>query len=138
MTDIERRALLGDKQAQKECTEKGILLPCPCCKNKAEVLFDDSAFDGEPPRRFHYIRCKSCFLKSGLYTSVIAALDKWNNRPALPIGQCEECLKSRDLNRNDSFERQYSEDCVWCMEYNDARFSSDFCNYFEPKEGEEH
>ena len=25
------RALMGDKQAQQECTAKGIMLPCPCC-----------------------------------------------------------------------------------------------------------
>ena len=31
MTDLERRALLGDRQAQEECTEKGIMLPCPFC-----------------------------------------------------------------------------------------------------------
>ena len=31
MTDLERRALLGDKEAQKECTEKGIVLTCPVC-----------------------------------------------------------------------------------------------------------
>lgn len=29
MTDIERRALLGDPQAQEECTRRGIVLPCP-------------------------------------------------------------------------------------------------------------
>ena len=33
MTEKEliRRALLGDQQAQKECTEKEIVLPCPHC-----------------------------------------------------------------------------------------------------------
>ena len=29
MTELERRALLGDAEAQRECTEKGIVLPCP-------------------------------------------------------------------------------------------------------------
>lgn len=64
-------------------------------------------------------------------------LNPETTRPAPPIRRCVECWKSRDLNQNDSLERQYSPDCVWCMEYNDARFSSDFCNYFEPKEHEE-
>lgn len=32
MTDLERRALLGDKQAQEECTRRGIVLTCPLCK----------------------------------------------------------------------------------------------------------
>lgn len=31
MTDLERRALLGDRQAQEECTRHGIVLPCPFC-----------------------------------------------------------------------------------------------------------
>ncbi len=31
MTDLERRALLGDKQAQKDCTKRRIMLPCPFC-----------------------------------------------------------------------------------------------------------
>lgn len=39
MTDLERRALLGDQEAQKECTEKGIALPCPHCGAKdAEII----------------------------------------------------------------------------------------------------
>lgn len=31
MTDKEliRRAILGSREAQQECTEKGIVLPCP-------------------------------------------------------------------------------------------------------------
>lgn len=37
MTELERLALLGDKQAQKECTEKGIVLPCPKCLSKINV-----------------------------------------------------------------------------------------------------
>lgn len=33
MTELERKALLGDQEAQRECTEKGIVLPCSrCCK----------------------------------------------------------------------------------------------------------
>lgn len=27
--ELIRRALLGDQDAQKQCTEKGIVLPCP-------------------------------------------------------------------------------------------------------------
>lgn len=30
MTDLERRALLGDQEAQKQLTESGTLLPCDC------------------------------------------------------------------------------------------------------------
>ena len=31
MTEFERKAMLGDKQAQEECTRKGIVLSCPFC-----------------------------------------------------------------------------------------------------------
>lgn len=40
MTELERRALMGDKKAQEECTEKGIVLPCPFCGKKLETLYD--------------------------------------------------------------------------------------------------
>lgn len=40
MTERELRALLGDKDAQRECTEKGILLPCPCCGGTAKLKRD--------------------------------------------------------------------------------------------------
>lgn len=95
MTDLERRALLGDQQAQEECTRRGIVPPCPCCKNKSELLVEEIAFDGEAPRNFHYIRCKSCFLKSGLYTSVIAVLNKWNTRAPILSADEMEVLDER-------------------------------------------
>ena len=31
MDSLIRKALLGDKKSQEECTAKGIVLPCPCC-----------------------------------------------------------------------------------------------------------
>ena len=36
--DIVRRALLGDKKAQEELTEKGKLLPCPFCGNEKNII----------------------------------------------------------------------------------------------------
>lgn len=129
MTDLERRALLGDAEAQRECTEKGIVLICPCCKNESELLVEEGAFDGEAPRQLYYIRCKSCFLQSGLYTSKIAALNKWNTRPTPPIGRCKECkYRSND-------------DPTVCNNPVTGLFDmltpDDFCSYFEPKGGEE-
>lgn len=35
MDSLVRKALLGDKKSQEECTEKGIVLPCPFCGNAA-------------------------------------------------------------------------------------------------------
>ena len=126
MTDLERRALLGDKQAQEECTEKGIVLTCPCCKNESELLVEEGAFDGEAPRQLYYIRCKSCFLQSGLYTSKIAALNKWNTRSALPIGRCGECKHSWNQD-----EYGY----INCTNLNVIMKQDDYCSLFEPKEG---
>lgn len=36
--DLIRRALLGDQDAQKQCTEKGIALPCPFCGSENTVI----------------------------------------------------------------------------------------------------
>ena len=47
MTNLERRALLGDVEAQRECTEKGIVLPCPHCKGNGKVSFKDHLFLGK-------------------------------------------------------------------------------------------
>lgn len=50
MTDLERRALMGDKKAQEECTEKGIMLPCPHCSGNGKVSFKDHRFVGQNMR----------------------------------------------------------------------------------------
>lgn len=31
MVELERKALMGDREAQRLCTEQGIVLPCPRC-----------------------------------------------------------------------------------------------------------
>ena len=122
MTDLERRALLGDKQAQEECTKKEIVLTCPCCKNESELLVEEGAFDGEAPRQLYYIRCKSCFLQSGLYTSKIAALNKWNTRTTPPIGRCGEC-KRNHLRNGKHF----------CEIHGVVNNKNDYCSFFESR-----
>lgn len=47
MTDLERRALLGDRQAQEECTKRGIVLSCPHCNGNGKVSFKDYRFVGQ-------------------------------------------------------------------------------------------
>lgn len=85
MTDLERRALLGDKQAQEECTRQGIVLPCPFCGGKAEEaylkrkkLFASMRF----PYNTHYvyIRCKTCGATGKLCWTVENAIESWNRR----------------------------------------------------------
>lgn len=130
-----RRALLGDPEAQKECTEKGIVLICPCCKSDAELITETANFTGEPERDFHTVRCKSCFLKTGLYKTQRDALHKWNTRPAPPIGRCGECKYFNHFfnavghcmihsQEKDSFGDGYRVEML----------KTDFCSYFEPKE----
>lgn len=38
MDSLVRKALLGDREAQRECTEKGIVLPCPFCGNENNII----------------------------------------------------------------------------------------------------
>lgn len=37
MTELERKALMGDKEAQRICTEQGVVLPCPKCFKPVKV-----------------------------------------------------------------------------------------------------
>ena len=83
MTDLERRALLGDAKAQRECTEKGIVLPCPKCGAKSEKIeySVDSLFI-----------CRECGIsQSSSFYTYDGALADWNTRTAPPIGRCREC-----------------------------------------------
>lgn len=92
MNELERRALLGDRQAQEECTRKGILLPCPFCGGKASVSCDPDGTVDTMGRVWAYtLVCQKCCATSGLLFSQIMAIGKWNNRAAPPIGRCKDC-----------------------------------------------
>ena len=135
MTDLERRALLGDQEAQKECTEKGIALPCPHCGAKdAEII--KYAFG-----RLRY-ECQSCHAATCLHGSAKMALVDWNTRPAPPIGRCSEC-KNWDEDYSYGLSRFGIYMCA-CHEWSDpengmTRYTgeNDYCGHFEPKEREE-
>lgn len=75
MTDLERRALLGDRQAQEECTRKGIVLPCPFCGGEAEAIEEDG---------FYTVVCKDRYCISNdirpEYREAMVALADWNTR----------------------------------------------------------
>lgn len=116
-----RRALLGDKQAQRECTEKEIILPCPICGGKARL--EDMGFP-------HHVYCERCGLKS---TSVKYgeegekdAVKKWNTRTAPPVGRCGRCKWFYESNRE-----------IGCTNplgmYQTQIDENDFCSCFEPK-----
>lgn len=131
MTEKEliRRALLGDKQAQEECAEKGIALPCPLCRGDVTVI--------EVPAHKHYIvdlpeYGGSCFIECNNCTYAISgddrldALRTHNTRPDPPIGRCGEC------------KHYYSESpsTGYCDNVQDVKCDTDYCSCFEPKEEE--
>ena len=121
--ELIRRALLGDKQAQKKCTEKGIVLPCPICGGEIKIKQCD--WD------MFYPYCNGCkFTFNFLFDSKKDAIEVVNDRPAPPIGRCGEC-KCWQRNGSDwgSCSKWYTEDKVQAFMLED-----DFCSYFEPKE----
>lgn len=112
-TDIERRALLGDRQAQEECTRQGIALPCPLCGKQVKRSVSGMLFYC-PECRFHK-------LFHSYEVNKEEALFIWNHRTAPPIGRCKDC------------------DCYWpnaeqCGHSGETVKENDFCSKFKPKE----
>ena len=118
MTDKEliRRALLGDWEAQQECTRREIVLPCPKC-GKGKIIFWD--------KKMKWYSCWDCGLKSGPKKSFGEALRDWNTRPAPPVGRCKDCLWYLPISKR----CKYSIGGLW-GEVNELSF----CSCFKPKE----
>lgn len=121
MTELERRALLGDQEAQKECTEKGIVLSCPFCGGAIEQAITS-----------HVFKCKKCgcvfnFPLNMKCFDMTNFIKKINTRPAPPIGRCGECKHS-------TYDEKYSN--RWCNLNLGSRIvgENDFCGYFEKGE----
>lgn len=116
MTELERNALMGNAVAQKECTEKGILLPCPFCGGTG---IDQGVVSSGILKGSYYFQCEDC----GCEITVNASehlLSAWNTRAAPPIGRCGECLKKS-----------------LCSIYRDTKDDAGFCNCFVLEEREE-
>lgn len=90
-------SLLGDCAAQERITERGELLPCPCCGGNARIRYTGN---GSGPLGYIsniYMRSKPGFVmcdKCGLMTSrnmrSCRAVKKWNTRaPILTPKQIE-------------------------------------------------
>lgn len=88
MTELERRALLGNRQAQAEYTRLGILLPCWRCGGEAEVKQLNTG--GKP---IYAVSCKKhyCGAYGCAHPTAQKAIEYWNTRPAPPIGRCKNC-----------------------------------------------
>ena len=109
--DLKRRALLGDRQAQEECSRLGVALPCPCCGSLMEKR------DG-----WFYHSREACFLGICCFRATdVKRIGLWNRRPAPPVGRCKDC------------------DCYWpnaeqCGHSWETVAENDFCSKFKPKE----
>lgn len=121
MTELERRALLGDKEAQRECTEKGIILPCSHCSGPGKYgqVSEDWLGLGYKTTGFN-VYCSKCIAGTQYNPTKEESLEEWNTRPAPPIGRCAEC-------KNWDFGACYRIELTK---------RDDYCSYFEPKESE--
>ena len=121
MSDLERRAMLGDQQAQEECTRQGIAIPCWRCGGSAEVRRLNS--EGKP---IYAVVCKRSYC--GAYGSTCPTLQKaiayWNRRPAPPIGRCKDCAHKQKAKVNDK-------GFLVCPASGMEITDDDFCGYFE-------
>lgn len=137
MTDKEliRRALMGDQEAQQECTRQGIVLPCPICGKESCIdILDCYTAEGLDCEcqiyRKESFKCVCNFLKGGCGTSIGVsktkqeALEKWNTRPAQPVGRCKDCINATNPGSN----------IVFCDYFERDMMPDDFCSCFEPKE----
>lgn len=118
MTELERRALLGDPEAQRECTEKGIALPCSRCgRQGATVKYSIG---------YYWYQCPYCHSSNGPLSNPKLALAVWNTLQAPPIGRCDDC-NHRYENENNEYE---------CEIHNMCPDDNFYCKDFEPKERE--
>ena len=124
MTDKEliHRALMGSREAQQECTEKGIVLPCWRCGGESEI--QELHTGGKP---IYAVTCKKTYC--GAYGCACStqqkAIEYWNTRQAPPIGRCRDCLWYLPISKR----CKYSIGGLW-GEVNGLSF----CSCFEPKE----
>lgn len=140
MTELERKALLGDQEAQKECTEQGIVISCPCCGGNARVKYTGNGsgplgYTSNVYRRSQpgFIMCDKCGLSTSKMARVCSALAKWNTRPSPPIGRCGECKHFINVEcTNEAVSTDHEGGASYSLNFD----AYDFCSYFEPKERE--
>ena len=98
-TELERKALLGDKEAQIECSVKLMILPCPKCFGAVSA---EQVVYGQGEWRVKF-RCQECglevteeqdyaFFEGKPIPTGENPLEKWNTRGLAPIGLCMDCI----------------------------------------------
>ena len=152
--ELIRCALLGNQESQVQCTNQGIVLPCPYCGGDAELRHLSHETSFSETIDVFCVTCKKCgcnpfefsdhnlfYTSKGIQKAKLLkqkALEKWNTRPAPPIGRCKDCVWSREPAKEDYTEIGRDvlayKDSLVCDFCEDARWKDDFCSYFEPKE----
>lgn len=132
--ELIRRALLGDPEAQKCCTKKEIVLPCPFCGNEYPAITSVQGYGIE-------IKCHHCNITfridSYSYGGIkevcqLMNLRAWNARPAPQVGRCGECKHCVGVGKNQALRCTLNS---FGVEFGlDFITSKSFCSYFEPKE----
>lgn len=128
MDELIRRALLGSREAQKQCTEAGIVLPCWRCGGEPEI--QELHTGGKP---IYAVTCKRthCGAYGCACSTQQKAIEYWNTRPVPPIGRCGDCKFYTVLGHCKAHSQepdQYGSGAyVEMLPYN-------FCIYFEPRE----
>ena len=124
MTELERRAILGDRQAQEEITKQGIVLPCPFCGSRMKLLEGSSYFGS------WMTMCNWCGAKTSETGNKVLAIAASNRRTAPPVGRCEDCKNFGRNNENDTY-------CASVYGLPDPQ-ETDYCSYFKPIPSPEH
>lgn len=115
--ELIKRALLGDKQAQKECTEKGIVLPCPFCGSIMEFQVQDGEL-GKPEIIVSHPNNECLLSKLDVTYDNKDGLKKWNTR-APAIYFCEHCP-------------YWKTPYCYCSDKNIIPSPFDFCSFGQP------
>ena len=116
MTDLERRALLGDREAQEECTRQGIVLTCPFCGSTVRLV---------SWRGVVKVICENCSASLDVFYSRETAIRIWNTRAAPPIGRCGTC---RWAGENINYP---SDPHIFCDQFERILLRDDFCSLYE-------
>lgn len=126
--ELIRRALLGDQQAQKECTKKGIVLPCWRCGGESGI--QELHTGGKP---IYAVTCKKtyCGAYGCAHSTQQKAIGYWNTRPAPPVRRCRDCKFYTALGHC-QVHSQVADECG--PEITVEMLPDDFCSYFKKRE----